>query len=143
MEDIFIISKEYVEIDVVLSKLSRIVNEMNANLIENQYEISITQEDQGNLEKIEFAGLNKEYFEETMQNENFKKGYGCLLTIDFYPEQNMIIPFLKLLYRELPNILIYSEIGPALNAPIIFNEKHLNNFSGSDSYFFLSHPPQD
>jgi hypothetical protein len=143
MEDIFIISKEYIEIDEVLSKLSRIVNEMNANLIEYQYEIIITQENQGNLEQIEVAGLNKEYFKETMQNENFKKDYGCLLAIDFYSEQNMIIPFLKLLYRELPNILIYSEIGSALNSPIIFNEKHLNNFSGSDSYSFLSNPPQD
>lgn len=143
METIFVISKEYIEKNNILLKFSTIINLMNASLIEDQADIIITMEDDGNFEQIEISGLNKDYFEETIQNENFNKGYGCLLTIDFYSEQKLIICFLKLLFKELPDILIYSEIGSALNSPFVFNEKHLENFSGTDSYALLSNSPQD
>lgn len=143
METIFIISKEYINKNNILSKVSTIVNLINAKLIENSTEIIITKENNGYFDQIEINGPNKGYFEETIQNGNFKKDYGCLLTVDFYSEQKLVISFLQSLFKELPNILIYSEIGSNLDFPFVFNESHLENFSGTDSYALLGNPPQD
>ncbi|WP_439479965.1 hypothetical protein [Chryseobacterium aquaticum] len=143
METIFIISKEYIEKNDILLKVSKIVNLINASIIENSAEIIITKENNGYFEQIEMNGPNKVYFEETIKNGNFKKDYGCLLTVDFYSEQKMVISFLQLLFKELPNILIYSEIGSNLDFPFVFNESHLEKFSGTDSYALLGNPPQD
>lgn len=143
METIFVISKEYIEKDDVLLKFSAIAGLMNVELIENQNDIMIVKKGDTDIEQIEISGLNKEYFEATIRNGNFKTDYGCLMTIDFYSEQKLVISFLKLLFKELPDILIYSEIGPALNSPFVFRENHLKNFSGADSYALFGNAPQD
>ncbi|RTZ49453.1 hypothetical protein EJ377_02050 [Chryseobacterium arthrosphaerae] len=76
----------------------------------------------GSFEQIEFGGLNKEYFYETIRNENFIKNYGCLLTIDFSTEQSLIITFLKAFFKEFPNVLLFNESGEALNNPYIYSK---------------------
>lgn len=143
METVFIINKEYIEKNEILTKISDITKKINAFFSNDENDIIITKDNMGSFEQIEFGGLNKEYFYETIRNENFIKNYGCLLTIDFSTEQSLIITFLKAFFKEFPNVLLFNESGEALNNPYIYSKNHLDNFSGENGYDLISNPPQD
>lgn len=143
METVFIINKKYIEKDEILIKISDIAKNINAFFLNDDNDLILTKANVDNFEQIEFGGLNKEYFKETIKNENFIKNYGCLLTIDFSTEQNLIITFLKAFFKEFPDVLLFSEFGEALNAPYTYSKNHLDHFSGQNGYDLISKPPKD
>lgn len=143
METVFIINKKYIEKNEILTKISDIAKKINAFFSNDENDLTLTKDNMGSFEQIEFGGLNKEYFYETIRNENFIKNYGCLLTIDFSTEKSLIITFLKAFFKEFPNVLLFNEFGEALNNPYIYSKKHLDNFSGENGYDLISTPPQD
>lgn len=143
METVFIINEKYIDKQEVLTKIAKITKSINATFFNDENDIMITEASRGRFEQIEFGGLNEIYFNETIDNDGFMKNYGCLLTIDFSTEQSLIITFLKAFFKEFPNVLLFSELGEALNAPYIYSKIHIDNFSGHHGYDLLSIPPQD
>lgn len=141
---IHLISKEFLNPANIADKIKKIANKLN-----NRFSI----DDDGeiiniHLMKLEvrdfldiFISYQPEY-NDTFNNLFNISNYGSLITIDYGYNDVLLIPFLREMLLELPELLVYNEEVPDGVGSYIFNKKHLDSFSGTDVYGFFNKPPK-
>jgi len=143
MNTIYLINKNFIDANEILSKIQQISNKIKANFIHDN-RIIIVKELSQKLEQIEFSGLNKDYFLESLNNKNFIDNYGCILTIDYDSEDSLLQEFIKELFIYYPDILVYNDEGlPKGVNYYTYNKIHFDKFKGNSLYALLTTPPKD
>ncbi|MFK7048429.1 hypothetical protein FLACOL_01166 [Flavobacterium columnare] len=139
-----IISKEYLNTEELILVIEKIAKRLSYKAIKSyseEYdvtEIDLFRENLNNNLNITFS--RKSYYDDTFNNLYGINNYGIMISIEYSYEDIMLIPFLKEIMSEIPNILIYNEETPKGIDSIIFNKSQVLNFPQKDAYKLLNTP---
>jgi len=143
---IHLISKEYLN----PNKISDTIEKLGVRLAygvgrsyNKEYDIIEINLFKENLDKYLRVSIScQSDFNDTFNNLYNIKKYGIMISISYEEGDLLLIPLLKETLEEIPELLVYNEETPKGIGSYIFNKSHLLNFSGIDSYTFLSSPPK-
>lgn len=144
---IHLISKVYMNPSGVTSIIENVAQKLNYNAgksYNQEYdilEINLFQEDSDDYLKILISC--KSDYNDTFNNLYNISGYGIMISLDYGYGDRLLIPFLRELLIEIPELLVYNEETPKGIGSYVFNISHLENFSGTDSYALFGNPPQN
>lgn len=144
---IHLISKTYInpnELSVTIEKVAQKLSYNVGKSYSQKYdivEINLFKEDFGDNLRVSISC--KSDYNDTFDNLYNIGGYGIMVSIDYDYEDNLLIPFLQQILKEIPELLVYNEETPKGIGSYVFNVYHLENFSGTYSYALLGNPPQD
>lgn len=141
---IHLISKEFLNPADVADRIRKSANKLN-----NRFSI----DDDGEiinirlvkLEVMDFLDIfisDQPEYNDTFNNLFNISNYGSLITIDYGYNDVLLIPFLREMLLELPELLVYNEEVSGDIGSYIFNKEHLDSFSGTDVYGFFNTPPK-
>ncbi|WP_445721350.1 hypothetical protein [Flavobacterium sp.] len=139
-----IISKEYLNTEELIIVIEKIAKRLSYQAIKSYSEgyditeIDLFRENLSNNLNITIS--RKSYYDHTFNNLYGINNYGIMISIEYSYEDKMLIPFLKEIMSEIPNILIYNEETPKGIDSIIFNKSQVLKFSQKDAYTLLNTP---
>ena len=145
---IHLISKEYLNPNIVSSIVEKVAARLNYNFGKDYsqaydiIEINIFIENISEYISI-YINCKPDHFNDTYNNLYGISGFGIMIDIDCYYENPLLIPFLREMLKEIPELLVYNEEALRGSGAYVYTKSHLDNFSGVDSYALLTNPPQD
>ena len=144
---IHLISKEYLDPNEVSHIIEKVAQKLGYNAgksYSQEYdiiEINLFREHTEGYLRVSISCESD--YNDTFNNLYDFSNYGIMVSIDFGYEDEILIPFLREMLIENPELLVYNEETPKGVGSYVFNKSHLENFSRTDSYALLGNPPQD
>ncbi|MDF2832142.1 hypothetical protein [Chryseobacterium indoltheticum] len=145
---IHLISKEYLNPNEVSNTIEKVAQKLSYDVgksYSQEYDIIEINLFKEGIEDYLSISINcrPNHFNDTFNNLYNIAEYGIMVSIDYGYEDILLIPFLRQILIEIPELLVYSEETPKGIGSYVFNISHLENSSGTDSYALLGNPPKD
>lgn len=67
--------------------------------------------------------------------------YGILAEIDYNKDEKVIVPFLREILKEIPELLVYDEETPKGIECYVYNKQFFENHQGTDYYAIMDKNP--
>jgi hypothetical protein len=142
---IHIISKVYLNVEELITVTEKIAKKLDyqaAKSYSQEYDITEINLFRENLSNYLSVRINcKSDYNDTFNNLYGISDYGMMIIIEYGYEDKLLIPFLKELVSEIPDIFVYNEETPKGIESIIFNKSQVLNFQQKDTYITLNTPP--
>ncbi|KFF09029.1 hypothetical protein [Chryseobacterium luteum] len=146
MDAIHLISKQYINTSILLNKLENV-----ALTIESEYlpqrsirlaNVQIKKgEGYNNSEYLDIYIRDLEGYNTSFNNLYGINNYGILVEIDYNKNENLIVPFLREILKEMPELLVYDEETPKGIDCYVYNKQFFDNNPGTDYYAVLDKNP--
>ncbi|CAM3922061.1 MULTISPECIES: hypothetical protein [Flavobacterium] len=139
-----IISKEYlntVELIRVIEKIAKKLVYQAGKSYSEEYDITdigLFKENSNDYLSVRISC--KSDYNDTFNNLYGISNYGIMISIEYRYEDKILIPFLKEIISEIPDMLVYNEETPKGIDSIIFNKSQVLNFPQKDTYTLLNTP---
>jgi hypothetical protein len=135
MNTIFLLNKNFIPNDTLISKIQDTARNLRLNFEKIEEErVDVYVPDFGDLLEIGLQGT--EGFKRTFAEQNYKKGYGTVLYIDYNNggkrEDRTVIPFLKEFLKIFPEILVYNDEIPPSGTALIFTKDQIEAFKDNE-----------
>jgi hypothetical protein len=143
MDTLFIVSKNFVNNDGIITSLKEIAVKAALTLsIESEPGYTVLQffkDIESDSGYFEIFLNDEEWFNQTKRDKNFIGGYGNKGTIEFNYDDIYLFNVLKLLLNNIPELLVYNEVGKASpDKPFVFSKAH---FDVAKDLYSLQYPP--
>ena len=142
---IHLINKQYISTNILISKLEKAAQQLKFQFrqFDNDYPINIHifNEDNELLDIFirDLAGYNRSF-----NNLYGINDYGILIDIDYHKDEKTIVPFLREILKEMPELLVYDEETPKGIDCYVYNKQFFDSNQGTDYYAIMDkNPPKN
>ena len=146
MSEIHLIIKQYIDTSILLNKLENV-----ALMIESEYlpqrstrltNIQINKgEGYNNSEYLDIYIRDSAGYNRSFNNLYGIHNYGILISIDYNKDESLIIPFLREILKEIPELLVYDEETPKGIDCYVYNKQFFDSNQGTDYYAIMDKNP--
>lgn len=139
---IYIINKQYINTNILLSKLKKVAQQLSFQLrqFDNDYPININifneKNDLLDIYLRDVVGYNRSF-----NNLYGIQNYGILMSIDYHKDEKPIVPFLKEVLKEIPELLVYDEETPKGIDCYVYNKQFFDSNQGTNYYAIMDKNP--
>ena len=142
---IYIINKQYINTNILVSKLEKVAQQLSFQFrqFDNDYPININIFNEKNelldIYLRDVAGYNRSF-----NNLYGIQNYGILMSIDYHKDEKPIVPFLKEVLKDMPQLLVYDEETPKGIDCYVYNKQFFDGNQGTDYYAIMDkNPPKN
>lgn len=142
---IYIINKQYISTNILLTKLKKATQQVNFQFrqFDNDYPINIHIFNEIN-ELLDIYIRDVAGYTRSFNNLYGIPNYGILITINYNKDEKLIVPFLREILKEMPELLVYDEETPKGIDCYVYNKQFFDNNSGTDYYAIMDkNPPKN
>lgn len=142
---IYIINKQYINTNILLTKLKKATQQVNFQFrqFDNDYPINIHIFNEIN-ELLDIYIRDVAGYTRSFNNLYGIQNYGILITINYNKDEKLIVPFLREILKEMPELLVYDEETPKGIDCYVYNKQFFDNNSGTDYYAIMDkNPPKN
>lgn len=143
---IYLISKQYVDTNIILNKFVVVTQKIKGEYrqLDNNFPINVNIFDEKTHDYLDIYIRDLEGYNKSFNNLYGIQDYGILITIDYDKDEKLIVPFLREMLNEMPELLVYDEETPKGIDCYVYNKQFFDNNQGNDYYAIMNkNPPKN
>lgn len=140
-----LISKQYIDTSILLSKIKKAAQQLSFQFrqFDNDYPININIFNEKN-ELLDIYLRDVAGYDRSFNNLYGIQNYGILVSIDYHKDEKPIVPFLREILKEIPELLAYDEETPKGIDCYVYNKQFFDTHQGTDYYAIMDkNPPKN